>query len=132
MREFCKRSVIIGTLVIWLVKFIIRPFVPLDNSALFVLGFTPNLIASYLIPFGAYWLFSHPLFFNGVLLRFRFLSNLSLVCLWGFALAIVNECLQLIPVFGRTFDFFDILFSFVGLCISFYTFSALERKFSVS
>jgi len=121
--------VIIGTLVIWLVKFILRPFVPLEEPVLFVLGFIPNLIASYLIPFGAYWLFSHRLFFNGVLLRFPLFSNLRLVCIWGFGLAVVNECLQLIPFFGRTFDYFDILFSVVGLSISYYSFSFFERKF---
>jgi hypothetical protein len=128
LRNYCKWAVIIGTLLIWIIKLGIRPYVHLEGSAHFIAGIAPNFLAAFLIPFAAYWLYTHALFFNGSLMRFDFFSDTRIVCLFGFSLAVVNEYFQLIPSFGRTFDYFDILFSAVGLALSYYLFTALQKK----
>jgi hypothetical protein len=46
----------------------------------------------------------------------------------GFGMLIVNEYLQLIPFFGRTFDYNDIIFSLVGLMVSHFVFGKLQQK----
>jgi hypothetical protein len=120
--------VIVGTLLIWMIKLVIRPYVHLDASLLFICGVAPNFIGAFLVPFGAYWLYTHSLFFNGSLMRFDFFSDARIVCLFGFSLAVINEYLQLVPMFGRTFDYFDILFSAVGLIFSYYSFTVIQRK----
>ena len=97
----------------------------------FMAGIAPNLIGSFLVPFAAYWLYTHPRFFNGQLLRFYFFSDNRIVCLTGFVLALVNEYIQLIPVFGRTFDYYDILFSALGLLLAFYSFCFVKKRESV-
>jgi hypothetical protein len=128
LRSYCKWMVIIGILLIWIIKFGIRPHVHLDPSVKFIAGIAPNFFAAFLIPFAAYWLYTHSLFFNGSLMRFDFFSNTKIVCLFGFSLAVINEYLQLIPVFGRTFDYFDIVFSAAGLIFSYYWFTTLQKK----
>lgn len=120
--------VIVGTLLIWMIKLVIRPYIHLDSSLHFIAGVAPNLIGAFLIPFAAHWLYTHSLFFNGSLMRFHFFSDTRIVCLFGFSLAAINENLQLIPIFGRTFDYLDILFSAVGLIFSYYSFTAIQRK----
>lgn len=131
-RNYCKWTVLIGTLLIWTVKLAIRPYIHLDPSVNFILGITPNFLGAFLVPFAAYWIYTHALFFNGSLMRFDFFSDTRIVCLFGFSLAVINEYLQLIPFFGRTFDYFDILFSALGLLLSYYAFAALQRKLFMS
>src|SRR3982751_779993 len=113
LRNYCKWVVIIGTVFICIIKFGVRPFIQLDPSIKFIAGIAPNFIGAFLIPFAAYWLYTHSQFFNGRLMRFDFFSDTRIVCLFGFSLAVINEYLQLVPFFGRTFDYFDILFSAV-------------------
>jgi glycopeptide antibiotics resistance protein len=84
-----------------------------------VVGFTPNLIGSFLLPFGACWLFQR--FF-----RLQTTADLRFTCSVGLLLVIINEYLQLIPVFGRTFDYLDILFSVVGVVIGYHVFAKLQ------
>lgn len=132
LRNFCKWTIISGTLLIWIIKFGVRPFIHLDPFMKFITGVAPNLVGAFLIPFAAYWLYTHSYFFNGQLMRFDFFSDTRIVCLFGFSLAVINEYLQLIPVFGRTFDYFDIVFSGVGLLFSYYAFIMMQRKFFMS
>jgi len=52
-----------------------------------------------------------------------------------FGMLVVNEYLQLIPIFGRTFDYFDIIFSAIGLSASYFVFGkiynqAMQRYYS--
>jgi hypothetical protein len=128
LRNYCRWTVIVGILLIWIIKLGVRPYVQMDPSLKFITGIAPNLFGAFLIPFAAYWLYTHSLFFNGSLMRFDFFSNTKIVCLFGFSLAVINEYVQLIPIFGRTFDYFDIVFSAVGLILSYYSFSALQKK----
>jgi glycopeptide antibiotics resistance protein len=123
--------VVAGTLFIWAIKFFIRPYLHPAGVPGFLCGVAPNGIGSFLVPFAAYWLYTHPRFFNGRLLRFTFFSDVRLVCLFGFGLGVVNEYLQLVPVFGRTFDVFDILSSAVGLLLSCALFTTMQRRYAV-
>ena len=126
LKQISKWSVIAGTLLIWTIKFIIRPLHLLDEPGSFFLGIAPNLFGSFLIPFGAYWFFSGRNYMLARIFRLQNVYDLRLVCILGFGLLVVNEYLQLIPVFGRTFDFNDILFSSVGLLASYFVFGKLQ------
>jgi hypothetical protein len=128
LKQISKWFVITGTLVIWTIKFIIRPMHLFDDPAKFFLGIAPNLFGSFLIPFAAYWFFSGRNFLLARVFRLQTPYDLRLVCLLGFGMLVVNEYLQLIPFFGRTFDYYDILFSSVGLVASFFVFGKLLSR----
>ncbi len=117
-----------GALLIWFVKYILRPLNLFDEPVKFFLGIAPNLLGSFLIPFGAYWFFSGRNFFIARIFRIQSSYDLRMVCLLGFGMLIVNEYLQLIPFFGRTFDYYDILFSSVGLLISYFVFGKIQLR----
>jgi len=128
LKRISKLIVIAGTLLIWLVKFGIRPMYDFGQPLNFFLGVAPNLLSSFLIPFVACWLFSGKNFLIGRTFRIHSLVDLRFVCLVGFAMLIVNEYLQLIPIFGRTFDYFDIIFSTIGLWASYLVFGKIYNK----
>lgn len=121
--------VIIGTLVIWSIKFVIRPLNLFDDPFHFFLNIAPNFFGSFLIPFGAYWFFSGRNFMVARVFKIESAYDLRLVCLLGMGMLIVNEYLQRIPLFGRTFDYNDIVFSSVGLTISYFIFGRLQQSF---
>jgi hypothetical protein len=123
LKKFSRIIVISGTLLIWLIKFLIRPFDLYADWLSPLIGFAPNLIGTFLLPFGAYWLFK-----KYFLMRNNY--EVKLTCVFGLLLVIINEYLQLIPVFGRTFDYFDILASFVGIFIGYVVFAKLMSVFS--
>lgn len=131
VKQISKRLVITGALLILAIKFIIRPLYLVDDAAKFFLGIAPNLFGSFLIPFGVYWLFSR----NGLsiarIFKIHLPYDLRLVCLIGFGLLIINEYLQLIPFFGRTFDYFDIAFSGFGLATAYFVFGKIEQRYQV-
>jgi len=108
IKTVSKWVMISGTLLIWAVKFLIRPFVHIPHLLKPLVGFAPNLIGSFLLPFGACWFFQR--FF-----KLRTAADLTFTCCFGLLLVIINEYLQLIPVFGRTFDYLDIFSSVVGV-----------------
>lgn len=128
LRRSSKRIIIAGVLVIWAVKFLLRPYVQMNEVFNFMACIAPNLLGSFLVPFVAYCLYTHPRFFNGQLMRFYFFSDNRIVCLTGFSMALVNEYLQLIPLFGRTFDYYDLLFSVIGSVVAFYSFTGMQRR----
>lgn len=117
----CKRLVIVGTLLIWAIKWAVRPYVDFPALGTLLLGIAPNLLGSFLLPFGAFWLFR----------RFFWMEQahqVRLTCFAGCILVTINEFLQLIPVFGRTFDWLDLLFSLVGTWLGYLSFIALMQK----
>jgi hypothetical protein len=130
LRTYCKWITLAGVVLILIVKIFLRPYIHVHGIARLTLGVAPNFLASFFMPFGAFWLYSHPQFCNGSLLRYNFFSNIKITCLFGFFLIVVNEYFQLLPVFGRTFDVYDILFSAIGYLLSYYSFSLLQRYFS--
>ncbi len=108
LKNVSKWMLILGTLLIWTVKFIIRPFVHIPASIKPLVGFAPNLVGSFLLPFGACLFFQR--FF-----RLETHRDLAFTCYFGLLLVIFNEYLQLIPIFGRTFDYLDIFSSVIGV-----------------
>jgi len=128
LKHISKWFVITGTLVIWMIKFVIRPLHLFDDPARFFLNIAPNLFGAFLIPFGAYWFFSGRNFLIARIFRIQTAYDLRIVCLMGLGMLIVNEYLQLIPFFGRTFDYNDILFSSVGLMTSYFVFGKIQSR----
>lgn len=122
LRVISKWMVISGTLLIWTVKFFIRPFVHIPYSLKTLSGMAPNLIGSFLLPFGACWMFSW-------LFGMRTARELKIACWFGLVLVLINEYLQLVPFFGRTFDYLDILSSFIGVFLGYLMYSRLMMKF---
>jgi hypothetical protein len=131
LKYISKWFVITGTLVIWVIKFIIRPLNLFDEPVKFFLGIAPNLFGSFLIPFGAYWFFNGKNFLVARIFRTQSAYDLRVVCLLGFGMLIVNEYLQRIPNFGRTFDYNDILFSSAGLLASYFVFGKIHQRYQV-
>ena len=109
LKQLSKRLVITGTIIIWIIKFIIRPMHLPGEGPAFFLGIAPNLLGSFLIPFGAYWFFCGRNYWVARIFKIESMYDLRFVCLLGFAMLVINEYLQKIPVFGRTFDYNDIL-----------------------
>jgi len=118
LKNYSRLFVICGTLLIWTIKFIIRPFDLYAEWMNPAVGFAPNLIGSFLLPFGAYWLFRKYFLLRDV-------YDLKMTCWFGLLLVIINEYLQLIPLFGRTFDTLDILASFVGVYMGYLVFAKM-------
>ncbi len=129
LKQISKRLFITGTLVIWTIKFIIRPLHLFDDPVKFFLGIAPNLLGSFLIPFAAYWFFCGRDFLMARIFRIQSMYDLRLVCLMGLGMLIINEYLQLIPFFGRTFDYNDIIFSSVGLLAAYFVFGKLQQRY---
>jgi hypothetical protein len=123
LKKYSRIIVISGTLLIWSIKFIIRPFNLYADWLSMFIGFAPNLIGTFLLPFGAYWLFK-----KYFLMRNNY--EIKLTCVVGLLLVIINEYLQLIPIFGRTFDYLDIFASFLGTSIGYIVFAKLMFMFS--
>ena len=127
LKRLSRTFIISGALIIWAIKFVIRPLHLLPDAGFFW-GIAPNLFGAFLIPFGAYWLFSGRNYSIARFFRIQSANDLRIVCMIGFGLLIVNEYLQLIPYFGRTFDYNDIIFSSIGLTASYLSFSKLHQR----
>ncbi|HEX7903107.1 MAG TPA: hypothetical protein VF487_04440 [Chitinophagaceae bacterium] len=127
LKQISRTLIITGAFIIWTIKFFVRPFHIWEDGKFF-LGIAPNLLGSFLIPFGAYWFFSGRNFFIARIFRLQSAYDLRVVCLLGFGMLIVNEYLQMIPFFGRTFDYNDIFFSSVGLMVSHFVFGKLQQR----
>jgi len=128
LKRLSGRIVISGTLLIWLIKFGIRPYYDFGQPMIFFLGIGPNLFGSFLVPFGACWFFSGREFLVARIFKIHSMTDLRNVCFLGFAMLVVNEYLQLIPFFGRTFDYFDIIFSIIGLSASYFIFGKIYNR----
>ncbi len=113
LKQFCKYVVISGAVIIEGIKWGIRPYFYFAPPTKFLLGIAPNLLGSFLLPFGCYWLL-------GRYINLYADKQSKALCIVCFVLLIINELLQLIPVFGRTFDYNDIAASVVGLTTSYF------------
>ena len=131
LKLLSRNLVIAGTLFIWAIKFIIRPGHFAGQYLEFFWGIAPNLLGSFLIPFGAYWLFSGRNFLLARIFRIESAYDVKLVCVLGFGMLIVNEYLQLFSVFGRTFDYNDIIFSAIGLAVSNVVFGKIFQRYQL-
>jgi hypothetical protein len=113
LKFFCKSVVITGTVTIIAIKFAVRPYLHFAQPVKYLLGIAPNLLGAFLLPFGCYWLL-------GKFINLHIAKQFKWFCMLCFALLVINELLQLIPVFGRTFDYNDIAASAVGLTGAYY------------
>lgn len=129
LKQISKHLIISGTLIIWIIKYMLRPLDLFDEPGRFLMGVAPNLLGSFLIPFGAYWFFSGKNFLIARIFKIQSAYDLRIVCVLGFGMLVVNEYLQLISIFGRTFDYYDILFSSIGLLSAYYVFNKLQQKY---
>jgi hypothetical protein len=118
MKTMSRWVVITGTLLTWVIKFIIRPLVHIPAALKPLVGFAPNLIGSFLLPFGACWFFQR-------YFKLQTRADLSFTCCFGLLLVVINEYIQLIPIFGRTFDYLDIFSSVVGVFLGHLAFAKL-------
>lgn len=116
MQQHKKWILIIGLFLIVLVKFIIRPFVAVPPSLSLYRDVAPNLISAFLIPFGA------DLFLKRWIQLIDKRSVLWL-CIVGLVIISLNEIAQLFPVFRRTFDYFDLVFSLIGVSLGYLVFT---------
>lgn len=116
MQQHKRWILIIGLFLIVLVKFIIRPFVAVPPSLGLYRDVAPNLISSFLIPFGA------DLFLKRWIQLIDKRSVLWL-CIAGLVIISLNEIAQLFPVFRRTFDYFDLVFSLIGVSLGYLVFT---------
>lgn len=131
LKHLSRKLVIAGTLIIWAIKFIIRPGHIAGKYMDFFWGIAPNLFGSFLIPFGAYWFFCGKNFLLARIFQIESAYDVRLVCILGLGMLIVNEYLQLFSVFGRTFDYNDILFSAVGLAVSNFVFTRIFQRYQL-
>ena len=129
LKQISKHLIISGTLIIWIIKYMLRPLDLFDEPGRFLMGVAPNLLGSFLIPFGAYWFFSGKNFLIARIFKIPSAYDLRIVCVLGFGMLVVNEYLQLISIFGRTFDYYDILFSSIGLLSAYFVFNKLQQKY---
>jgi hypothetical protein len=112
-----KRVTITLTVLVLLIKFTIRPYFYFPKPITFFLNIAPNLLGAFALLFGAFWLLEKYFF------KVQSMLQVKLVTLTFFMALIFNEYLQLIPVFGRTFDWYDIMGSAIGLSVSYSIFS---------
>ena len=102
----------IGSFLILFVKFYVRTFLKVPPVFALVRDVAPNLLSAFIMPFGI----------DLFLKRWAPLVNnkaLAQACLAGLLFLTCNELAQLFPVFRRTFDPYDILFSCFGMSLSF-------------
>jgi hypothetical protein len=128
LKQTCKWFVISGAILIWIIKWILRPIGFEGETLRYFLNVAPNLFGSFLIPFGAYWIFSDRNFLLARIFRISTPFELRFVCFLGFCMLGFNEYLHRIPFFGRTFDYNDILFSSFGLILSCMLFGKIHSK----
>lgn len=108
MQKNKKYILIIGLLMITLVKFVIRPYIFIPQAFFLYRDVAPNLISAFLIPFGA------DIFFGKWLILVK-KRDVLFICMIGLTVITINEIAQLFPFFRRTFDYFDLLFSIIGV-----------------
>lgn len=123
LKNASRRIMIVGVLLIWSIKFLVRPFIFIDPFFKPLVGLSPNLIGSFLLPFGACWFFQR-------IFRLETTTDLDITCCFGLLLVVINEYLQLIPVFGRTFDYLDIISSVVGVFFGHLYFKKLITRYT--
>ena len=129
IKQICRWVVITGTLVIGVIKYFIRPIYFFDGPVRFLLNVAPNLFGSFLIPFAVCWFFTDSNFWVAKLIKTDTTYDVRIICLAGFILLVINEYLQKIPFFGRTFDYYDIWYSAIGLLCSYFIFRRLRKTY---
>lgn len=124
LKKYSKWIFVCGVIIIYTTKYFIRYFVPVPRFLQPIVDVTPNFVGCFLLPFGAY-------LFTRRYINVQQPHVLKLFCVSGLILVIINEYLQKISVFGRTFDYLDILASFPGIIAGYIVFVKLSASFSL-
>ena len=119
IKSTCRNFLVTGTILVLIVKLWLRPYLHAHGISIYILGVFPNLMGSFLVPFGLIYFFQNKESILGRLFGIQCQGNLLQVCMLSFCMLVVNEYLQLLPIFGRTFDYADIASSFVGLLLAY-------------
>lgn len=98
-----------------LVKWGMRPWLYQEPVLGFALGVAPNCLAGFGFPFLLNRLHAWRLGLPRWWPALHTGAALQRALLWGWLALFVNELFQLLPVFGRTFDYWDLVFSGIGL-----------------
>jgi hypothetical protein len=115
-----KVVTILGIVCIIFIKFVVRPYLNIGHTWQWLEDIGPNFIGTFLLPFGAYWWFRKIFILQSP-------NQVRSTCMIGLILVVVNEYLQLIPVFGRTFDYLDLLASAPGTLLGYIAFRSLQK-----
>ncbi|CAN5839903.1 hypothetical protein BH10BAC2_BH10BAC2_34730 [soil metagenome] len=118
LKNYAKAVIVFCILRIIMIKYVIRPHVHIPGGLQVIVDIAPNLLGSFMLPFGVSWLLDR-------YFRIQALIDLKLVCLLCLVVIFVNEYLQLISVFGRTFDYFDIIASFISTATAYFVYARL-------
>lgn len=121
LKSISRWTVLLGLALILVVKFMVRPYIHIPVPWKPVIGLLPNLICAFMLPFAACWLFER--YFGMQTMR-----QLQIACWFGLVGIVINEFFQLMPVFGRTFDYLDILSSFTGVFFGYVVYARLMLK----
>ncbi len=110
-RQQAKYFVLIGLFLMITIQYVIRPSYHHHNWFKVVLGFAPNLLSSAFIPV---------LFFvvGGKMLPKVSMKSLLALHVMIAGLLCMYELLQMITVFGKTFDYLDLLATIIGTTVS--------------
>jgi hypothetical protein len=122
-----KKSLRLGLstfLVILLIKYGIRPLWYHHGVWGFWLGIAPNALSALVFP--AVWLGMRE---HRLVQRFTPMAcqPLGPACLTALLVIGINETCQLHPVFGRTFDVYDLLFSAAGIFVGYRCFTRYNK-----
>ncbi len=82
-------------------------------------------MGAFLIPFAALW-------WGKGIFKMNTTVEVLQICLIGFLVILVNEYLQLIEIFGRTFDYLDIIATAPGCYFGYTIFIYKLNKIAVS
>lgn len=121
LKNYSRAIVVFCILLILLVKYIIRPYVHIPGAVQVMVDIAPNLFGSFMLPFGISWLL-------GGYFKIQAIIDLKRICLLSLIVIIVNEYLQLISVFGRTFDYLDIIASFISTAAAYFMYNRLAFR----
>lgn len=117
LKNYSRLIVVFCILLILMIKYIIRPYAHVPGTVQVIVDIAPNLFGSFMLPFGISWLLGRYFTIQAI--------DLKRICLLCLVVIIVNEYLQLISVFGRTFDYLDIIASFISTATAYFMYSKL-------
>jgi hypothetical protein len=111
-----KKICIAGIAFIFCIKFIIRPYLHVPSYFQIFVDVAPNFICGLIFPFMIYWLSNN-------LIHLKTKLSVQAACIIAFLGLTVNEFSHLMPIFKRTFDVHDIIFSAIGIFTNYASYS---------
>jgi len=110
-KKYSAIIILAGLFTMFYVQYYLRPHYAPHNLLKIVMGCLPNLISAIILPYAGFWLLNRWLNFYSLLTQ-------DIIHITTCLFLISYEMLQLIPVLGKTFDYFDITATIAGTIIS--------------